>query len=88
MPQRIRASDISRQLGDAGHQHSHWEDDDWDPGQRTAQAGPRAVHVFHDGHGEEHQLGLYALALTNLGYTVTHDQQPNNGRRHLTITKP
>lgn len=88
MPQRIRASDVSRQLGDAGHQRSHWDGDDWDPGSRTAQAGPRAVHVFHDGPGEQHHLDLYTLALRNLGYSVTPEQQESGGRRRLRITKP
>jgi hypothetical protein len=85
---RIRASDVSRQLGDAGHTKSEWDGSNWDPGYRSQQCGPRLVHTFHDGPGEEHHLSLYALALRNLGYTVHTDQQPDNGRRRLTITKP
>ncbi|MFD9192959.1 hypothetical protein ACFWCA_32695 [Streptomyces phaeochromogenes] len=88
MTQRIRATDISRQLGDAGHQHSEWDGTDWDPGYRSKQSGPRLVHTYHDGPGEQHHLELYTLALRNLGYTVTAEQQDRGGRRRLAITKP
>lgn len=88
MAVRIRASDVSRQLGDAGHQHSEWDGGDWDPGYRSEQSGPRLTHVFHDGPGEEHHLDLYTLALRNLGYTVIAERQERSGRRRLAITKP
>lgn len=88
MAHRIRATDVSRQLGDAGHQHSEWDGVNWDPGYRSQQAGPRTVHTFHDGPGEEHYLGLYALALKNLGYAVRTEQQDRGGRRRLVVTKP
>lgn len=88
MAQRIRASDVSRQLGDAGHQHSEWTEDGWDPGYRSAQAGPRRVHTFHDGPGEADRLQLYTLALRNLGYVVQTEQQERGGRHRLVVTKP
>jgi hypothetical protein len=92
MPQRLRASDVSRQLGDAGHIHSEWHPTgpvaDWEPGYRSVQHGPRLVHLFHDGPGEEHHLDLYALAQRNLGYSVTHDQQPGGGRQRLHVIRP
>ena len=88
MAQRIRASDISRQLGDAGHQHSEWDGDDWDPGYRSTQAGPRIVHTFHDGPGEQHHLALYTLALRNFGCHVIEEQQDRGGRRRLVVTRP
>lgn len=84
---RIRASDVSRQLGDAGHTKAEWDGIDWDPGYRSANHGPTEVHVFHDGPGEEHHLAVYELALRNLGYQVRRDQQPDGGRRRLEVTK-
>lgn len=86
MAQRLRASDVSRQLGDAGHAHSEWNGTDWDPGYRSAQDGPRLVHVFHDGPGQEHHLGLYTLALRNLGYHVVTDK-PHGNRCRLNVTR-
>lgn len=88
MTQRLRASDVSRQLGDAGHQHSEWNVTDWDPGYRSEQRGPRLVHTFHDGPAEESHLELYALALRNLGYHVVTEQQERGGRHRLAVTKP
>lgn len=88
MGQRLRASDVSHQLGDAGHTHSEWDGIDWDPGYRSVQAGPRVVHTFHDGPAEEHHLGLYTLALRNLGYSVVPDQMDGRGRHRLVVTKP
>lgn len=88
MSRRLRARDVSRQLGDAGHIHSEWDGVDWEPGYRSAQRGPRLVHTFHDGPGEEHHLGLYALALRNLGYHVVAEQQDGGGRRRLAVTTP
>lgn len=85
---RLRASDISRQLGGAGHPRSEGDGDDWDPGYRSASDGPRTVHVFHDGPGEQHHLRLYERALRNLGYVVQHEQQPDGGRHRLVVTKP
>ncbi|MCY0917004.1 hypothetical protein OS965_02285 [Streptomyces sp. H27-G5] len=87
MTMRIRASDVSRQLGDAGHTHSEWDGVDWDPGYRTAQGGPRTVHVFHDGPGEVHHLELYTLALRNLNYQVIQEQQDCGGRHRLAVTR-
>ncbi|WP_051833099.1 hypothetical protein [Streptomyces katrae] len=59
---RIRATDVSRQPGDAGHAHSDWDGVDWDPGYRSKQADPRLVQGFRDGPGEAHHLELYMLA--------------------------
>lgn len=87
MAQRLRASDVSRQLGDAGHVHSEWDGVDWDPGYRSTQDGPRRVHVFHDGPGETRHLELYTLALRNLGYHVVADK-PHGSRHRLAVTRP
>lgn len=88
MTERIRSSDVSRQLGDAGHQHSDWDGSDWDPGYRSEQRGPRLVHTFHDGPAETHHLELYTLALRNLGYHVVTEQQDRGSRHRLAVTKP
>ncbi|MGW0566110.1 hypothetical protein [Streptomyces tauricus] len=74
----LRASDVSRQLGDAGHQKTLAEQElrpgsSWTPGYRSVQINPALVHTFHDGPHAEHHLRLYALALTNLGYRVRHE---------------
>lgn len=87
MARPLRAADISRHLGDAGHQHSEWNGTQWEPGYRSKQAGPDTVHTFHDGPGEEHHLRLYTLALRNLCYRVTTEQQDGGGRRRLVVTK-
>lgn len=88
MNQPLRASDVSRQLGDAGHVKAEWDNVDWEHGYRSVQRGPCLVHTFHDGPGEEDHLSLYALALKNLGYHVVAEQQDNGGRHRLAITRP
>jgi hypothetical protein len=88
MSRRLRAADITDHLDDAGHERSAWIDGDWDPGHRTAQNGPRIVHVFHDGPGEAHHLDLYAQALRRAELHVVPEQQDHNGRRRLVVTKP
>lgn len=88
MAQRIRHRDVGEHLGAAGHSSSEFEGGNWDPGYRTAQSGPRRVHVYHDGPGEEQQIHAYATTLQNLGYTVDHQQQTGGGRRRLVITRP
>ncbi|MEV7867451.1 hypothetical protein AB0P17_15420 [Streptomyces sp. NPDC088124] len=88
MARRIRHKDIAGALADAGHQPSEWIDGDWDPGFRTAQSGPRLVHVYYDGPGEADQLGIYTEVLRGLGYAVAPEQQERGGRRRLAVTLP
>ncbi|RDG35184.1 hypothetical protein [Streptomyces corynorhini] len=88
MPRRLRACDVSRQLGDAGHTRAHKDQDgEWEYGYRCAEHGPRLVHVTHEGAGQDHYLNLYRLALQNLGYAVG-PEQPDRGRRRLAVTLP
>lgn len=88
MAQRIRHRTVGEQLAAAGHSSSEFDGGDWDPGYRTAQAGPRAVHVFHDGPGEQQQLAAYGATLQRTGFTVQHQQQDHGGRRRLLVTRP
>jgi hypothetical protein len=69
MARRIRHTHIGERLADAGHEPSRFTGGDWDPGYRTAQAGTRLVHVFHDGPGETEHLAAYTRALREIGYT-------------------
>lgn len=87
MAQRIRHRTVGEQLAAAGHSSSEFDGGDWDPGYRTAQAGPRAVHVFHDGPGEQ-QLAAYGATLQESGHSVQHQQQEHGGRRRLLVTRP
>ncbi|WP_381797262.1 hypothetical protein [Streptomyces niveus] len=87
MAQRLKARAVDDVLGAAGHSSSEFEGGDWDPGYRTAQNGPRTVHVFHDGPGEEKQLTAYAKDLQETGYTVQHEQQPGGGRHRLVVNR-
>lgn len=92
MTQRIRATDVARHLDDAGFEPSEWNaaDQDWDPGYRTTQQGPRIVHVFHDGPAEAHHLDLYAQECRAHGLQVVRQQlEPKrNGPRRLAVTRP
>ena len=87
MAQRIKQAAIRQLLIDRGHYASEFEGGDWDPGFRTAQAGTRAVHVFHDGPGEADHLDTYAADLREAGYHV-HATQHASGRRRLEVTRP
>ncbi|MFD3483800.1 hypothetical protein [Streptomyces sp. NPDC058665] len=87
MAQRLKARAVDDVLGAAGHSSSEFGAGYWDPGYRTAQSGPRVVHVFHDGPGEKQQINAYATTLQTLGYAVQHEQQ-TGGRRRLVITRP
>ncbi|MPY47090.1 hypothetical protein [Streptomyces acidicola] len=86
MARVIHARDVDAVL--AAYPQSEFVDGDWEPGYRTAQAGRRMVHVFHDGPGEADQLEKYRLELQAAGFHVIPDQQPGGGRRRLHVTKP
>ncbi|MFC9429285.1 hypothetical protein [Streptomyces sp. NPDC056987] len=88
MARRIRHTHVAEQLADAGHAPSEWIDGDWDPGYRTAQSGPRLVHVYYDGPGEADQLAAYTTLLQNQGLAVVPEQQDRGGRRRLAVTRP
>jgi hypothetical protein len=90
MGRRIREIDVATVLADAGHLPSQYDPaTGWDPGYRTAQAGPRMVHVYHDGPGEADALETYRRELQTAGYCVVPDQMPHGGgRRRLHITQP
>ncbi|MET4925484.1 hypothetical protein P3L51_24545 [Streptomyces sp. PSRA5] len=88
MTQRLKARTVDDVLGADGHSSSEFDGGDWDPGYRTAQAGPRIVHVFHDGPGEEQQITAYTKTLQADGYNVQHEQQDHGGRHRLTVTRP
>ncbi|MFJ2174363.1 hypothetical protein ACIOHE_15795 [Streptomyces sp. NPDC087851] len=88
MARRIRHVDVGQALEEAGHSASEFIDGDWDPGYRTAQSGPRRVHVFHDGPGEADHLTLYTAVLRALDYAVVPEQQDHGGRRRLAVTRP
>lgn len=88
MPMRIKAANVRRALIDAGHDFSEFDGGDWDPGHRSGQAGPRVVHVFHDGPGEQHHLALYTDTLRGLGYHVVAQEQDGGARRRLAVTRP
>ncbi|MFJ6540557.1 hypothetical protein ACIQMP_07915 [Streptomyces sp. NPDC091385] len=98
----IRATDISRYLGDAGH--THYEPDDeyrpgrhlahadpnfvthWRSGYHSEQADPHTVRTFHEGLDVEYRLRLYAIVLENLGHHVTH--ATHKGKPCLLVTEP
>lgn len=88
MPRRIKAGDVRRVLIGEGFDFSEFDGGDWDPGFRCEQAGTRAVHVFHDGPGEQQHLDTYTTALRDAGYHVVAEQQPRGGRRRLIVTHP
>ncbi|MEV6791289.1 hypothetical protein AB0M87_04650 [Streptomyces sp. NPDC051320] len=88
MPRRIKTADITKVVIDSGHELSEWVHGDWDPGFRTAQAGPRQVNAFYDGPGEAAQLAALTSELRASGYHVHSTQQDRGGRRRLEVTRP
>lgn len=87
MPCVIRARDVDAVLAYGGYEPSEWTGSDWDPGYRTAQDGRRQVNVFHDGPAEQTHIDQYAAELRAAGFHVVADQQPDDGRRRLHITR-
>lgn len=87
MPMRIRSAEVAQVLADAGHHPSEFEDGDWDPGYRCVQVGPRAVHLVHDGVGEQGALTEYTELLRARDYHVQADQ-PLGTRHRLIVTRP
>lgn len=85
---RIKADQVRRLLIDSGFDFSEFDGGDWDPGFRISASGPRRVHVFHDGPGEQHHLDTYTTVLRGAGYQVVAEQQPRGGRRRLEVTRP
>ena len=88
MAQRIRAAEVEEFLRDQGHDFSEFEDGDWDPGVRVAQAGRRLVTVFWDGPGEADQLTALTTQLCGAGYHGVPTEQDRGGRRRLEVTLP
>lgn len=88
MARRIKAAQIEGLLVGNGHDLSEFEAEEWDPGFRVAQAGPRQVNVFFDGPGEADQLAAVATELRLKDYHVVITQQDRGGRRRLEVTRP
>lgn len=99
-PAGIRASHVSRQLADACHERAKWADNDhseWSPGYRVEQCGEDVIVSCEGPRGrvdvaaEERQLADYALALTNLGYSVEtvprEEMDGDGGRSKLVVSR-
>lgn len=87
----MRAADVSRQLGDAGHQAARLDDDGYHDGYKcTGKTDDGSILVW-DTHnsvtGNLYFLAGYRLALQNLGYTVDYTTMPDTAKPALRVTR-